>query len=216
MYHVLNRSVGMIRLLRTDKDYLAFENLLIEAHERHSIRILAYCLMASHWHFVVWPTSDGQITDFFRWLTHTHVMRWRTSHQTVGYGPLYQGRFRNFAVQRDEHLLAICRYVERNAVSAKLVRRAQDWRWSSLWARQHGSPQLQAILSDWPVHRPSNWLEQVNRPVAAAEREAILTSIRRGRPFGNDQWLSRTVAKLNVEHTLRREGRPSRKRANKG
>ena len=92
-------------MFKHPKDFQAFQRLLIEAHGRLPIRVLSYCIMGTHWHFVVWPKEDGELTAFFRWLTHTHAMRWRVSHHTVGYGHLYQGRFKSFPVQRDEHLL---------------------------------------------------------------------------------------------------------------
>ena len=215
-YHVPNRAAGRIKLLNGEKDFLAFENLLIEAHERFPIRILAYCLMGNHWHLVVWPKGDGEVTAFFRWLTHTHAMRWRTSHRTVGYGPLYQSRFKSFLIQQDEHLLTVCRYVERNALTAGLVKRAQDWRWGSLYAREHGSPELRAILSQWPADRPADWTARVNRAVTAREKAAMEVSIRRGQPFGDEAWVARTVARLHLEHTIRPEGRPRREKAKEG
>ena len=210
VYHVMNRSVGRIKLLRTEKDFAAFEKLLVEAHQRHPLRLLSYCLMGTHWHFVVWPRTDGEVTDFFRWLTHTHAMRWRVSHRTVGYGPLYQGRFKSFMVQSDEHLLTVCRYVERNALAAGLVKRAQDWRWSSLWAREQGSEQLREILTEWPVDRPVDWVREVNRALSDKELEKMKGSLQRSRPLGDDAWVQRTAAKLHLEHTLRREGRPGK------
>jgi putative transposase len=86
-YHVLNRAVGRMRLFGSDGDFKAFQRVMIEAHRHHPIRILAFCVMSNHWHFVVWPETDGQMTAFFRWLTHTHAMRWRVAHRAVGYGP---------------------------------------------------------------------------------------------------------------------------------
>jgi putative transposase len=95
--------VGGIRLFRKDADFEAFQKVIIEAQERHLIRILSSCVMSNHWPFAVRPEADGQVTDFFRWLAHTHAMRWRVAHRTVGYGPLDQGRFKSFPVQSDEH-----------------------------------------------------------------------------------------------------------------
>src|SRR5688572_3372106 len=88
VYHVLNRAVGRIHLFRKDADFLAFQRIMIDAHQRFGLRICSYCVLANHWHFVPWPTHDGELTAFFRWLTHTHAMRWRVAHHTVGYGPL--------------------------------------------------------------------------------------------------------------------------------
>ncbi len=81
-------------MLRTEKDFLSFEKIIAEVLERHPTRVLSYCLMGNHWHFVAWPREDGDLSAFFRWLGHTHAMRWRVTHGTVGHGPLFQGRFK--------------------------------------------------------------------------------------------------------------------------
>ena len=76
MYHVLNRSVGKMHLFGKDADFEAFQRVMVEAHQRHPIRILSYSVLSNHWHFAVWPDADGQVTAFSRWLAHTHAMRW--------------------------------------------------------------------------------------------------------------------------------------------
>lgn len=216
VYHVLNRSAGRIRLFRKDADFEAFERIMLEVHALHPIRILAWCIMSNHWHFVVWPRGDGEVTAYFRWLAHTHAMRWRVSHRTVGYGHLYQGRFKSFPVQNDSHLLTLCRYVERNPVTAGLVTRAEQWRWSSLWTSQHGTQEQRALLSDWPVPRPRGWATQVNKPLTAKELERVRVSLRRDQPLGSETWVRRTVGRLGLEHTIRPEGRPRRERVGGG
>jgi putative transposase len=210
VYHVLNRSVGKMKMFSRPKDFAAFQSLLIEAHERFPLRLLAWCVMGTHWHFVAWPREDGELTAFFRWLAHTHAMRWRVAHHTVGYGHLYQGRFKSFPVQRDGHLLDVCRYVERNALTVGLVDRAEQWPWGSLWAREQGPPELQAILHDWPVDRPANWVERVNQPITDTELSRLRTCVSRGQPLGDDTWINRTVRQLDLQHTIRREGRPEK------
>src|SRR5687768_8950804 len=122
VYHVLNRAAGRLRLFRSAADYRAFERVLVEAHARHPLPILDYCLMPNHWHFAVHPTSDGEVTAFFRWLTHTHAMRWHVAKGAVGVGPLYQSRFKSFPVENDDaRLLTVLRYIGRNALRAGLV-----------------------------------------------------------------------------------------------
>jgi putative transposase len=210
VYHVLNRSVGKIRLFAKDADFEAFQRVMVEAHARHPIRILTYCVLPNHWHFVVWPEQDGQVSAFFRWMTHTHAMRWRVARRTVGYGPVYQGRFKSFPVQSDGHLLTLLRYVERNPVNAGLVASADEWRWGGLWARRHGDQATKAILTPWPVGRPANWLARVNAPLRPKELERLRMSLGRSRPYGGDEWVKRTAKELNLEHTIRPEGRPSK------
>jgi putative transposase len=208
VYHVLNRTVAGLPLFRKEADYEAFERIMVEAHERHPLRILARCLMRNHWHFVVWPRREGEVTAHFRWLAHTHAMRWHVAHHTVGRGHLYQGRFKSFPIQKDEHLLIACRYVERNPLKAGVVARAEGWRWGSLWARRQGNEPLEGILSDWPMERPRNWVALVNQPMSEKEAEAFQISMARNRPYGDEAWQDRQARRLGLLHTLRREGRP--------
>ena len=159
VYHALNRSNARLLIF---EDYAAFERTLGEAVTRHDMRLLAYCLMPNHFHLVVWPRLDGELTRFMRWLTMTHTQRWHARRHSAGSGHLYQGRFKSFPVQDDGHLLTVCRYVERNALRAGLVERAQLWRWGSLWRRTARKPPEGPALSPWPTERPSDWTKRVN------------------------------------------------------
>ena len=100
-----------MRLFSRDRDYEAFEEVMQEALKRMPMRLLDYCLMPNHWHMMLWPREDGDLSKFMFWLTMTHVQRWRHARGVVGLGPLYQGRFRAFPVETDEHYLTVCRYV---------------------------------------------------------------------------------------------------------
>ena len=208
VYHVLNRANARIRLFEKTGDYEAFEQVMAEARERVPMRILSYCLMPNHWHMVLWPREDGDLSDFVRWLTLTHTQRWHAHHRSAGSGHLYQGRFKSFVIQTDQHLLTVCRYVERNALRAKLVERAEDWRWSSLGRRQFGDTQARALLNDWPLPLPRDWLARVNRPERIVELEALRGSVNKGRPFGSDEWVVRAVKRLGLMSTIRLRGRP--------
>jgi putative transposase len=198
-------------MFKTDADFLAFERVMAEAKQRVPIRILDYCVLSNHWHFVVCPEMDGELSAFFRWLAHTHAMRWRVAHHTVGYGPLYQGRFKSLPVQEDEHLLTLCRYVERNPVTAGMVARAEQYRWGSLWVRRSGTAEQKALLSPWPVDCPRDWVKTVNTPMTGKELDRLSISLKRGRPFGNEMWTAKVVKKMGLEHTVRAEGRPKRR-----
>ncbi|WP_454064994.1 transposase [Candidatus Nitrospira salsa] len=210
VYHVLNRRVGRLPLFKTPADYTAFEQVLQETVERTSTRLAAYCLMPNHWHLVFWPRDDGELSDVLRWVTVTHTQRWHAHRHTAGTGPVYQGRFKSFPIQADEHFLTVVRYVERNALRANLVRRAEEWQWSSLWRRQQQGS-AEPFLSRWPVDHPRQWVAQVNQPETAAELKALRTSVQRGRPFGSEQWVKRTAKRLGLDSTLRDRGRPREK-----
>jgi putative transposase len=207
-YHVLNRRVGRLSLFDKPADYAAFEKILAEAVARTHVRIAAYCLMPNHWHLLLWPRHDGELSAVLRWITVTHTQRWHAHRQTSGTGPVYQGRFKSFPVQTDEHFMTVARYVERNPLRAKLVERAEEWRWSSLWRRSQGDPQHVAFLSEWPVGQPRDWVARTNRPETATELEVLRCSVQRGRPFGNETWVQRMTKRFGLESTLRPRGRP--------
>lgn len=230
VFHVLNRGNATSPVFDDDGDYAAFLKALAQTLVLFpGVRLLAYCLMPTHWHLVLYPTKDGELGKFMQRLTVTHVRRWHEHRKSTGGGHVYQGTYKSFPAQRDEHFLVLCRYVERNALRAKLVKRAEDWRWCSLWQRTHGGesddtaharsstsidgepgPDPLPPLTEWPVQRPRDWLRIVNRPQTAAEEAAVLESIRRGRPLGSGPWQKRTAARLGLQHTFRGRGRPKK------
>jgi putative transposase len=204
VYHVLNRAVGRATLFDKPTDYLAFAKVLRQAQDWLPVRLLAYCVLPNHWHLVLWPAHDGDLSEHLRWLTVTHTQRWHAHRHTAGTGPLYQGRFKSFPVQEDDHLLTVCRYVERNALRAGLVARAEGWRWGSLYRRLHaGGP----VLDPGPLPLPAGWLEYVNAAQTASELAALRRSVVGGCPFGDEAWQVRTAHALGLQATLRRCGR---------
>jgi putative transposase len=209
-YHVLNRANARLPLFGSDADFEAFERVLAEALERHPTRLLGYCVMPNHWHLVVWPKADGELSRFVGWLTLTHTQRWHAFQHSAGTGHLYQGRFKSFVVQQDEHLLTVQRYVERNPVRANLVSRAEEWPWGSAGRRAglRGGPG--ELLSEGPVPLPARWRRWVNEPLTVAELEALRHSVQRSRPYGEAVWVERAARKLGLEVTLRPRARPKK------
>ena len=208
MYHVLNRGNARMPIFESDADYEAMERVLEQAVERCGTDLLAWCLMPNHWHLVVRPHADGELSRFVGWLTLTHTQRWHAHRHSRGAGHVYQGRFKSFAIQEEDHFLTVCRYVERNALRANLVRRAEDWRWGSLWRWHNGDAREKSILAPWPVRRHAGWLEHVNAAQTEAELAAIRHSVARGAPYGDERWTARVVKRLGLETTVRSRGRP--------
>jgi putative transposase len=195
-----------MRLFHKDADFEAFECVLAEGLDRYPVELLTYCLMANHWHLVVRPRTDDALGRLMGWVCVTHVRRHHGHYRTRGGGHLYQGRFKSFPVQEEVYFLRLCRYVEANALRAKLVKRAENWPWSGLYARRHRSKEL--TLTRWPVNRPRNWLADVNDPLSEKDLDQLRTSVNRGRPWGDPSWVQRTARRLGLDFTLRNPGRP--------
>jgi putative transposase len=187
VYHVLNRAAKKAALFESDGDYRAFEQLLGEARERHPMRILAYCLMPNHWHLLLWPEPKQDLARYVQWLTTTHAVRWNRAHGNVGGGAVYQARFKSIPIERGPHVMWVWRYVERNALRANLVQRAEDWRWGSLWQRQRLS---ENFLEEGPIPLPPDWRDIVNIPQTDAELNVFRHHIAKMKPYGSDNWLA--------------------------
>jgi len=206
IYHVLNRGVGKMTLFRGRRDYEAFGQCLLDAIEKVPMRVLGYCVMSNHWHLVLWPQRDGDLAKFMLRLTVSHVRRWLVHRGAVGTGHVYQGRYKSFVVQDDDHLATVCRYVERNPVRAGLVKTCLDWPWSS--AGQAGLPVERRIeLTDLPVPRRKDWVAWVDQPQTAAEEQALSRCIKEGRPYGSPGWIE-NMKKTHGWREPQKRGRP--------
>ena len=206
IYHVLNRSVGRRPIFDDGPDFAAFVRVLDEAVEKYSTRLLGWCAMSNHWHLVLWPHEDGELSAFMRWLTTTHVRRWHEHRHSFGQGHVYQGRFKSFPVEEDGHLLTVVRYVERNPLRAGMVQRAEHWAYSSLSQRIGSGPKTPPLTA-LPVMGPPDWLNWVNEPQTDKEMAALRCSVQRGQPFGAADWQEKTAMQLGLTHTFRKRGR---------
>ncbi len=208
LYHALNRGNLRADIFRKEEDFAAFERILHEGLEIHQVELYSYQLMSNHYHLVLRPLIDGEMSRFMGWIGGTHTMRYHAHYGTSGLGHVYQQRYKSFPIQDDHHFFVVCRYVERNALRANLVDRAENWSWGSLWRwRQRPEPDPR-LLSPWPLPRLPNWVERVNEPLLKQELDAVRLSAHRGRPLGDEVWTESIARRLNLESTMRPRGRP--------
>jgi putative transposase len=219
---VLNRGNARSEVFHDADDYAAFVELMVAACERVAMRIVSWCLMPNHFHLVVWPRADGDLARWMQWLMTSHVRRYHRRYGTSGH--VWQGRFKSFPIQRRrpgaperasgvietaDPVWTAVRYVERNPLRANLVRRAENWRWSSLHVlgSRPGAAKLAVVLTE-PTPRPRGWVKLVNQAQSEEELAAMRRSVTRGTPLGGEAWVRRIAAQLGLESTLRPRGRP--------
>lgn len=220
---VLNRANAQLPLFESNEQYSLMLGVLAEAHQRVPMRTLGYCIMPNHWHLLLWPRGDGDLSEFMQWLTVTHTQRWHAAAGTIGAGHVYQGRYKSFLVQPTRPsrrqrgfgllqggsaVLAVLRYIERNPLRAGLVSRAQAWGPSSLYSRTQDEPPHEIPLTAPSGGLPEDWPAVVNRPQSQEEIDALVRCIQRGRPFGREAWVKQAAADWGLESTLRPRGRP--------
>ncbi len=211
-YHALNRGNGRAQVFHDTDDYHGFVRLLRQACARVPMRLVGYCVMPNHFHLVVWPRGDEDLSTWMQWLLTAHVHGYRQRYR--GSGHVWQGRFKAFPIAEDHHLLMVLRYVERNPLRASLVGPGEEWPWSSL--HDWRWPPLFPWLDPGPVPRHAGWLEHVQTPQTEAELAALRRSVERGAPYGSPVWVERTAKLLGLESSLQPPGRPRQRASAEG
>ena len=208
IYHCINRAVGRQTIFKENKDYKLFESILQEVVDITGMRILAYSIMPNHFHLVLYPENNGDLSDFMKRITVTHTQRYRANTQTVGEGPLYQGRYKSFLIQNDNHLLTVLRYVERNPLTANLTQDVLSWEYGSVYRRYKGTSKEKKLLFPWVCGEPKDYIKFLTQPITVKEMGKIELSETKGVPFGDDEYILDKVKKYNLGSTLRGKGRP--------
>ena len=208
VYHVINRANGRLTIFNTKEDYQLFEQLLLETKELLDMRILAYVIMPNHWHLVLHPRNDGDLTAFMQRVSNSHTRKVHSLTKTNGSGHLFQGRYKSFLVESNEYLMTLIKYVERNPIRAKLVQKCEDWQWGSAYKRLRGTGKEKLLIDVPPTDVPTHYSVWIN----TTEDEKVVNSIRasvvKGVPYGRENWIDKMVAIHKLESTTRSPGRP--------
>lgn len=167
--------------------------------------------MPNHVHLMVRPADGRALSRWVHWLFLTYSRRYHRRYGTTG--RLWENRYKAFPIQGDLHFLIVLRYVERNALRANLVARAEEWEWGSLRWRNGGNSPL--ALADSPVALPPDWVTRVNSPQTEEELAAVRNSVNRQSPFGEPEWTARTAEELGLEQSIAPRGRPRGSRRGK-
>lgn len=179
LLHIVNRGNDRKVIFREPVDYASFLVLLREARERFSVELYAYCLMPNHFHLVVRVADLDAISAYMLFVQREHACDLRACARTKGEGHVFQRRYWSKVIEGDGQLLTLLRYVEGNAVRARLVPRARDWEWGSLWDRTTGDRDL---LHACPLWLPEGWATIVDCPLQDVDLQAIRRPLKIGRP----------------------------------
>ena len=209
-HHIIQSGNYGQKIFADDNDRLKYLSWIQEYSNKYGLSILAYCLMKNHVHFVAIPAKEGSLARTF----NTAHMRYSQyfNKKMKAKGHLWQGRF--FSCVLDEpHLLAVSKYVERNPVRAKLVKKPWQWKWSS--ARSHINEEKPMIKlgslfgrteMPWDVWKEYIGSEETNKAIAEIRRYT-----RAGRPLGTDDFVRNLERKFGKALKAPPKGRPTAK-----
>ena len=198
-HHITQRGNRGEDVFFADADRMRYLELLSQYAPKHGLDILAYCLMSNHVHLVATPQRDDSLATTLKPVHLRYAQHVNWSQKLTG--RLWQGRF--FSCPLDKaHFWSAVRYVERNPVRAGIVRRAENYLWSS--AATHCGLRDHRFLSNranWTDHIDdwSAWLRQKEEPVVVEE---LRRQTKTGRPAGSARFVAR------IEKALRRTLRP--------
>ena len=185
-HHITQRGNRRQQTFFSNDDYHVYLDLLACANEKADIDIWAYCLMPNHVHVVAVPYRENSLAKLFSDVHRRYTRRinfregWR--------GHLWQERFHSF-VMDEQYLLATVRYVELNPVRARLCKRPEEWRWSSVHA--HLRTEDDRLVSVQPMlERVRDWQAYLQQDGDKSMTDDIRQHTRTGRPAGNDNFLS--------------------------
>ncbi len=207
-HHITQRGNRREDVFYTDEDRHAYLGWLKEYAGKYKVDILAYCLMTNHIHLVAAPATEEGLQQMLKPLHMRYAQRVNRARGWKGH--IWQGRFFSSALD-EAYLWAAIRYVERNPVRAKMVRRAENYLWSS--ARGHCGLKQDALLTKKPYWRKqfegigdwSAWLAEGDEP---QKLEVIRRNVEKGLPCGSDKFIQRLEGMTGRALQYRPQGRP--------
>jgi REP-associated tyrosine transposase len=203
-HHVTQRGVRRMETFSSDADYQHYIDRVAASCKKAGTVIWAYCLMPNHVHLVMVPAcEDGlraALGEAHR--NYTRMINFREKCR----GHLWQERFHSFPMD-ETYLIACVRYVELNPVRAGLVKRPEDWRWSSATAHLQGEDD--ALLSHSPaLERVGNWRKFLDGGVKDVELKRLHMHTKTGRPLGAEAWIKKLEAETGRPLRAKAPGRP--------
>ena len=190
VYHVTSRGNEKKPVFKDEKDRLNFLNTLQHANKRYNWICHAYCLMTNHYHLLI-ETPDGNLAIGMRQLNGVYTQLFNNWHGRTGH--LFQGRYKAILIQKDSHLLEVCRYVVLNPVRANMVETPEEYRWSSFRSNAEGLPDalvrrhaVYLALGRWGATRRAAYRALFETPLDAPVFDAIRCATNKGIVLGFD------------------------------
>jgi len=207
-HHVVQRGNRRQKVFFNESDYSEYLRLLNKYSQRFKVDILSYCLMPNHVHLIAVPRNDGNLAQAIG-ETHRNYTRFiNFREQWRGY--LWQGRFSSYVLD-ERYLLTATRYILLNPVKAKIVKKAWDYKWSSL--RQHMMLENSFSVEDNLLKGLiRNWKDFLSSAVNEKDINLLRLHERTGRPIGSDLFIEKLETLLNISLKKKKPGRKKKEK----
>ena len=195
LYHVTSRGNERKLVFKDDTDRNIFLDTLHKVNKRYNWLCHAYCLMNNHYHLVI-ETPDGNLSKGMRQLNGVYTQTFNKRHKRVGH--IFQGRYKAILIQKESHLLEVCRYVVLNPVRAKTVTGAKEWRWSSYSATCGIDKSHPCLTTDWILGQFAKQKRTAERKYkefveAGIGEKGIWRSVKGQSILGSDEFVEKLI-----------------------
>lgn len=198
VYHITSRGNEKKAVFRSDQDRINFLNTLQHVNKRYNWICHAYCLMDNHYHLLI-ETPDGNLAIGMRQLNGVYTQLFNKLHGRTGH--LFQGRYKSILIQKDSHLLEVCRYVVLNPVRAKMVVLPESWNWSSYRATSGKENRHPCLTTEWVLGQFSRAREKAVKEYKqfiqwGIGKETIWKEVRGQAILGEEEFAEKLVEHL--------------------
>ena len=217
-YHIISRGIARMTIFHTEKDWSKFIGFMERVITRYRWICHAYCLMGNHYHILI-ETPDANMVPGMKQLNQLYSQFYNWKYHRVG--PVLQGRYKAWLVQREEKFLDNCRYIVNNPGEAKMVEHPSQWPWSSFRATRGMDPKPPFLNTDFLLSRFSTSRKKARTiyeefVLAGIGMESPLEKARNQIFMGSDAFIAEVIRHVherdelnNVPRAHKTAGRPA-------
>ncbi|MGE0267967.1 MAG: transposase [Candidatus Omnitrophota bacterium] len=202
-YHVINRGNNREVVFAEEEDYYHYLNTLQRYKKKFGFKLFAYCLMTNNVHLLIKVSEQASISKIMQCITVAHIRQYNFKYRRCGH--VWQGRFNSPLVSEDDHLLNVMRYIEQNPLRAKMVKRMDEYRWSSYRLNIKEENVCYQKLGDHEKSRINAYKEFVNVNLTPNEIQHLHKSTRNGSDYISKRFQDQIMELLPKK---RKRGRP--------
>ena len=209
-HHVIQRGNNREKVFFEKEDQDRYLSFLKRYSDKWNTPILAYCLMSNHVHILAEPQEERSLYKMMQGVTLCYTQYINKKYKRTG--RLWESRYHSCIVDKEEYLWAAARYIEQNPVRVKIVKRVEDYPYSSAKAHFKGTKDELVTKELFQDGQGKDYVELLRMDLPEKEVDSIRYATRTGRPFGEKAFIKKLEKKLERRLIVMSPGRPKKKK----
>jgi putative transposase len=208
-HHIIQRGNNRGDVFLDKEDRERYLSLLKKYSDKWDAPILVYCLMSNHVHLLARPKTEESLYKMMQGITLCYTQSINRKYRRTG--RLWESRYHSCIVDKERYLWSVSRYIEQNPVRAKMVKKVEDYPYSS--SRAHILGLRDEVLGEelFEEQQRKDYKAFIRAGILEKEMQSIRYSTRTGRPFGSEPFVRKLEKKFDRKFLLLSPGRPKKK-----